>query len=537
MPAPGSNKWEEALGLDPASLAKEKLEKEFRTKEDAAVDEGSDEVHVKYEEAYGAAKSDLNFLAALALPTVFQYLYPPLFLAAWNLMVTAAFKVRDFTQLVLGIPRGFGKTTLVKLFVLFCVLFTKKKFILIISSTGPLAENVLADIIDMLNETNIKRLFGDWKVGIERDTTNLKKFTFRGRNVILAAIGAEGALRGLNLKNERPDVMIFEDIQTRECADSKVQSDTLERWMVGTAMKAKSPHGCFFLFVGNMYPTPYSILRKLKRNPRWTKFICGGILSDGTSLWEELQPIHQLLSELDNDLSLGHEDIFAAEVLNDENAKLNTRVKLDEINRWPFTEVDYPQGKFIIIDPATKKKNADLITLGLFEVYDGIPAICELDEGAYSPMETIKHAIYLALKHRCNLIGVEATAYQSTLLFWFDHVCKELGISGFEFVELHTGGYSKNSRITNGIKMLAKGEIRVAPKCRGALINQISMWNPLKRDNTDGILDVIAYAPAMLELYGDLMTIEGEIIQQDFDETSQGVVANNCSFTQIGGRF
>jgi len=519
MSAPGTTKWEEALGIDPVTLTREKLEEDFAAKQAEALgmDDVDSEVHVKHDEAFDAARQDLNFLAALAMPTVFQYMYPALFLAAWGLMTVAVQKVRDFTQLVLGIPRGFGKTTLVKLFILFCILFTKKKFILINSAIQDLAENIIADVIDMLNESNIIKIFGDWKVGVEKDTLNLKKFAFRGRTIILAAMGAGGSLRGLNLKNERPDVMIFEDVQTRECADSKVQSDTLERWMVGTAMKAKSPHGCFFLFVGNMYPTPYSILRKLKRNPKWTKFICGGILQDGTSLWEDLQPIKQLLSELDNDIEMGHEDIFAAEVLNDENAKLNTRVKLDKINEWPYADVDKPQGKFIIIDPATKKKNADLITITYFEVYDGIPAVCFIDEGAYSPMETIKHAIYLGLKYKCNLIGVEATAYQSTLLFWFDHVCKDLHIGGFEFVELHTGGYSKNSRLTNGIKCMSSGEIRVHPDVRGAVIAQLGAWNPLKRDNVDGILDTIAYAPAMIELYGHLMTFEGEIINIEYE--------------------
>lgn len=538
MPAPGSNKWEEALGIDAASVAEKKLHEEFKAKQAEAVEAEApdDTVNVKHDEAFNACKENLNFLAAIALPTVFQYMFPPLLLAAWGIMKEAVHKVRDFTQLVLGIPRGFAKTTLVKLFILYCILFTEKKFILVISATGPHAENIIADVVDMLSEKNILNIFGDWRVAVEVERQDLKKFTFRGRTVILAGIGAEGNLRGFNLKHERPDVMIFEDVQTRECADSKVQSDSLERWMVGTAMKAKSPHGCFFLFVGNMYPTPYSILRKLKKNPKWTKFICGGILQDGTSLWEELQPIQQLLSELDNDIEMGHEDIFAAEVLNDENAKLNTKVKLDEINNWPFTSVDQPQGKFIIIDPATKKKNADLISLGYFEVYDGTPAIVEIDEGAYSPMETIKHALYLALKHKCNLIGVEATAYQSTLLFWFDHVCKQLSIGGFEFVELHTGGYSKNSRITNGIKMMSKGELRVHPDCRAQVIGQLGAWNPLKRDNTDGILDVIAYAPAMLELYSHLMTIEGEIHNIDFDN-ARVRDATESSFLPIATRF
>jgi hypothetical protein len=151
-------------------------------------------------------------------------------------------------------------------------------------------------------------------------------------------------------------------------------------------------------------------------------------------------------------------------------------------------------------------------------------------------METIKRAIYLALKHKCNLIGVEATAYQSTLLFWFDHVCEQLSIGGFQFVELHTGGYSKNSRITNGIKMMSKGELRVHPDAKAAVISQLSAWNPLKRDNVDGILDVIAYSPAMIELYGNLMTIEGEIISKEFDE-ARVHSAGESSFLPIATRF
>lgn len=530
MPAAGTNDWEEKLGLDANTKAAELLQSEFDSKLDASSEGGAEEVNVTLEDAVSAAKSNLNFLASLVMPTVFQYFFPKLFLAAWQLMVDAVNKSRDFTQLALGIPRGFGKTTVIKLFILFCILFTNKKFILVISSTATLAENIIADVVDMLNESNVIKCFGNWKVGIEKDTQEIKKFVFRGRTIILAAIGAEGSLRGLNLKNERPDVMIFEDVQTRECADSKTQSDSLERWMVGTAMKAKSPHGCFYIFVGNMYPTPYSILRKLKKNPRWTKFICGGILADGSSLWEELQPLTQLMSELENDIEMGHEEIFAAEVLNDENAAVHTKVNLLKLNEWPYDrELDYPQGKFIVIDPARGTPGKDLITITGFEVYDAVPAVRHIKDGAFSPGDTIKQALFMALKNNINLIGVESTAYQGSLLYWFGFICEHLGISGIEFVELHTRGFSKNSRITNAVKGMSAGEIRLHPSVRAQVISQLSAWNPIKRDNIDGILDTIAYAPQMIELYGHMMTIEGEIVNQEFDESK--LIADNCSFT------
>jgi len=41
---------------------------------------------------------------------------------------------------------------LIKLFALFCILFTGRKFTLITAATSALAENIIADVIDMLEE-------------------------------------------------------------------------------------------------------------------------------------------------------------------------------------------------------------------------------------------------------------------------------------------------------------------------------------------------------------------------------------------------
>lgn len=462
------------------------------------------------------AKSSLDFLAAMAMPTVFKYYYPPVFLAVWEWLTSFSTKSRDFSQLALGLPRGFGKTTLIKLYVLYCILFTNKKFILIISSTATLAENFLSDVIDMLDEPNIKKVFGDWRLGLEKDTQSIKKFGFRGRNIILAGLGAGTSLRGLNLKNERPDVMVFEDIQTRENADSAVQSDALERWMVGTAMKAKSPAGCQYIFVANMYPTKYSILRKLKTNNTWIKFIAGGILADGTSLWEDLQPIAQLKAEFRNDLSMGHPEIFYAEVLNDENAHSNNLIDLSKLPDLPYRAGDIPQGSFIIIDPSgAKKGTSDNTAVGYCEVYDAKPVLRSLVNKVMSPGDTIVEALNLALTNNCRLIVIESVAYQATLSYWFKFICTQRGIYGIEAVEIYPGGYSKNSRILQMLKSLAAGEIFVSEECKVETYLQITQWNPLKTDNVDDVLDLLCYMPKVIELYSEFITSWDCIIQQD----------------------
>ncbi len=487
------------------------------------------ELSFNNEEVSALARESLDFLAALAMPLIYRYKFPPVFISVWAWLQEYIHKSRDFSQLALGLPRGFSKTTLMKLFILYVILFSSRKFILILAENQTKANNIVADICDMLSELNIKRAFGDWRLALETDRQDLKKFGFRGRNIILMA-GTIESIRGISLKNERPDVMLFDDIQSRVCAESQVQSETLEREMVGTAMKAKSPHGCLFLFVGNMYPTKWSILRHLKHNPNWVKFIAGGILADGSSLWEELQPIQQLYREYENDVAMGRPEIFYAEVLNDENASSNNLVDLSSLPPLPYTDGDIPGGSYIIIDPATGKVNSDAVAIGYFEVYEGYPVLRELVNARLSPGDSIREALRLALKHNTRLICIESVAYQATLAYWFRFISEQLGIYGIECVEVYPGGFSKNSRILSMFKQLKSGEIFMAPEVKAEVFLQISQFNPLKRDNVDDILDLLAYAPKVLEMYGEYVASMDVLVQQEGDTIQVLGPTSNCCF-------
>ncbi len=482
---------------------------------DEVADVGVQEIAVAADDIFKAAKESLDFLSALLMPLIHEFDFPIVFQAVWKWLTELANNPRTFPQLALGLPRGFGKTTLIKIFICYCILFTDKKFILIIGATAKLAENILSDVIDMLNEPNIKRVFGDWSLGVEKDTQDLKKFGYRGKNIILAAIGEGGSLRGLNLKNLRPDVEIFEDVQTRECADSKIQSDNLENWMVGTAMKAKSPKGCMFLFVGNMYPTEYSILRKLKSNPKWTKFIAGGILEDGTSLWEELQPIAQLISEFENDLSMGKPEIFYAEVLNDENAATNNLLDVSALKMPAIEEGDIPAGKFIMIDPSNDKKISDNTAIGYFEIHNATPILMDVVDKQMSPGETIKQALKFGLQYQCRLIVIESNAYQYSLLYWCDFICEQLGVEGFHFEPIYSGTRNKNSRIIDMFLSIRANELYLHPNTRPFVVPQALAFNPLKNTNKDDVLDLLTYALRIVsELEGLILSLTVVEIQE-----------------------
>lgn len=468
------------------------------------------------QEVQELSKNNLDFLAALAMPTVFKYLFPPIFKAIWDWLLSYVHKVRDFSQLAIGLPRGFGKTMLIKVFVLYCILFTKKSFILVICGTQTKANNIIADIVGMLDEPNIKKVFGDWRLGLTIDRQDIKEFGFRGRKIILMGAGAQSDIRGITRNNVRPDVMIFDDIQTREDADSEEVSKKLETWMIGTAMKAKSPEGCLFIFIANMYPTPHSILRKLKKNPTWYKFIAGGILADGTSLWEALQPIEQLLREYENDVAMGRGEIFYAEVMNDENASVNNFIDINKIPTPDIEEDSLHQGNFIIIDPATDKKGSDLVSVGYFEIFDAKPLAVNIVEDRLSPGVTAETAIKMALKYNCRLIVVESNAYQYVLGWIIQQYLTQWGIIGIQVVDIYSGSTSKNARILTMFKQLLAGEILLHQDTRAQVCAQIVPFNALKTNNTDGILDLLCYAPRVIELYGEYILSSLTLEQQEY---------------------
>lgn len=476
------------------------------------------ELQTSSEEAADLTRKDLNFLGMLADPEEFTMSFPPFYIALFGMLTACKDKLERFA---IGIPRGFAKTTFIKLLCLWYILFSRKQFILIVGASEDLAVNTLSDICDLLGGANIRKLFGNWQHAIEVDTQTLKVFHFRGRNIILRAIGAGTAVRGINRKNKRPDVIIMDDVQKRETSENKELSDQLLKWILGTLMKARSNDGCTYIYVGNMYPQN-CILEKLKNNTQWTSFIVGGILADGSSLWEELRPVEELLSEYQSDAEMGHAEIFISEILNSTDIASASGIDINKIPVLPPYYVDAdPEGSFILIDPSSGKKQGDDCTIEHYSVCDGTPIFDQLVTGTFSPLETIRAAVKMGMERNTRLIAVEGVAYQSTLLFWFEQFCEQEGITGFYFVELSPKGQAKNNRIKRGLLRLLSSEIYLHPSIRSQVLHQITEWNPLKINNEDDIIDPLGYVEEVMRDYPEF------IVKNIFDVDSEPVDASH----------
>jgi hypothetical protein len=318
--------------------------------------------------------------------------------------------------------------------------------------------------------------------------------------------------------------MIFEDFQTKEDSQNITLSDALLERMTGTIMKAKSPHGCLFMFIGNMYNTPGCILKKLKESKFWLKFIVGGILASGESLWEELHPIEQLMEEFEADEAVGNAAVFFAEVLNDENAGLKAGIDITKMRVSPYAEAEQPQGKFIILDPAGDTSGADNNAVGYFQVFDGTPVYRFAIQGKWSPLQLICQGLILALKTGTKCIFVENVAYQASLLFWFDHVCKAQHLEGFTFLPVNPKGKSKNARIRDMLKAAVnqkQPELYIHEEVMPHFRKQVQAWNPLTKKNKDELLDLPTYCPQVIQDYLPLIGEELILARREYEEETE----------------
>lgn len=500
----------------------------------AAMDQMADEETILFasDNIKAFAQSDLNMFSAVAMPEVATLEFPDFYVWLWQTLTKVVLcDERNFDKYAIGLPRGHGKTMVVKLLILFAILYSTRRYVLIVGANTAKAEAIIADICDMLDSGNVQEIFGNWRYNLEVDRQNLKKFTFNGRPVILEAAGYGTAIRGSNQKNERPDLILFDDAQTKECAGSIQEAKQFQQWFLGTAMKAKSPKRCLFIYIGNMYKDIQFVqgqevytcmLRNLQISSQWTSFIVGAILADGTALWPELHSKEMLLEELELDMSMGQAEIFFAEVLNDPKTTTSFYIDISKIQKREPLAGETHEGSFIVIDPATSKLTPDQVVINYFEIYDTVPVCIECIAEKLTGPQIVQRSFELALRRGCAVIFVESNAYQYSLCEWFQYFIGQMNLSGLHIQDIYAGGKTKNSRILDLFKSLVQGDIKTSNITHMQLVGQAALFDPTKTNNLDDILDSYQMALQCVLKHRNLIPIPGDL-SLDVRWASQGV--------------
>lgn len=486
-------------------------------------------VSVLASEAYERGKTDINFFAGLCMPDVCTSPLPFFYVAIWHLLANRNIEqLNKLLRFALGLPRGHAKTTFTKILIVWLIVYDKISFPLIVCSNIDLAVLIVADIQDILRSDNLTAVYGNWGQGLIIDNADTKKCVYHARSVVLVARGWAAGIRGLNITNQRPDMIFLDDVQTKKNDESVTERASLLSELTGTIFKALAPNGNrFIVYLGNMY-SEECILYKLKKNRKWLSMITGAILEDSKPLWPELFSLEDLMESYEHDEDMGLAHVWFAEVMNDPKS-VATHLLPNSLPDCPFEEILDPDGVFITIDPAGFRKTSDDNVITVHYKYEDKGFVAERVHGVVDPSELIQQALDLAQKHGASLIAVEDTGYQQTLGFWLNHFISKWKIEGLIVVPVSHHGRSKEDRIRQFILELYKGTYYIMePAARRAFVWQASMYKLGKKNNRDDILDCDAYGIDVRNEYWHLVTNLKRISK--VIESTCKVVGNNTPF-------
>lgn len=452
---------------------------------------------------------DLNFFAKFVLPEVCKYDFPDNLQSIWQMVVRGLLDMEDFiaeAQYVLGIPRSFAKTTLMKLALVYNTIFSTKTFMLVVASTNPKAEAIIKDASAMMHSPQMESIFGKIDKYVKNSASH-KEFKFLGKTIIYFARGAMTDLRGVNIDHRRPNFILCDDMQSEENAKSPTESDSLITWFSSSLMEAMDPDGCMFIYVGNTYAHEGALISKLIVDPEWTSNTIGAITSDGESLWEELKPLNKLLSGYLRAKRLNKEANWLAQMMNAVDINMNNNIDLDlvasvSLESWEkiLESKNEPVTKFVVIDPASSRQNADDVAIAYVEEYiQQVPVVQELSSMRRNPMDTIRDVIQICMRNNCYVVLIEGIAYQQTLEFWMNYFFDEWGIDWIEVSIFNAHRTSKNTRILQSFSYLESGDIILSPQAMDEYRVQAKNFDHLKTNNLDDALDVVSEAKLQLQ--------------------------------------
>lgn len=205
-------------------------------------------------------------------------------------------------RVAIAAPRESAKSTIVTLeFIVYCICYRLEKFIVIVSSTKDQAVSFLRNIKDEFQSNDeLRRDFPE----IFSDAGDAKKSRLAQEEIItstgiqIMARGSGQSIRGFRNREDRPSLVVLDDIETNEGVQTPESYYKLEDWVTKAVFKAGTSE-TNIIYVGTIHHHA-SLLAKFTdpgQYPGWEQKIYRSVISwaENNKLWEEWRRIFRLL--------------------------------------------------------------------------------------------------------------------------------------------------------------------------------------------------------------------------------------------------
>lgn len=428
-----------------------------------------------------------------------------------------------FTALML--PRGVGKTTIVNLSNEIDIVYKDVGFLVYVSETATHAEMQLGNIKRELESNDLlQAVFGNLRPERSSGLSWTDGYIETTNNVVVAARGRGGQIRGLNVNGKRPDKIIVDDVEDKESVSTEDQRKKAKTWFYGDLVPAlPQMSGSGRIVAMGTLLHPDAILHGLTHDPDWVSAVFGSLDAQKEPIapfyMSKEQYERKRLSAARNGMLLEFEMEFNSSVYTDEDTRKFdvSKIKIQVMERTQFLAVSE------VIDPAiSEEKTADYTAIGVVGMTErGQIHVLDLwaKIGAH-PREQVDKYFDLHFEWNPTHHGVEAIAYQASLVHMLQEEmfrrAKTWGPRAyFEIV--------KDTRKLHGIEKnkIKRVEGMLAPRYKSnyishqrhfpELITQLKDWPLGKKDAPDVIAMCIALLDPFAATAGwdDTLDLEG----------------------------
>ena len=280
-------------------------------------------------------------------------------------------------------PRGFAKSTWVKIDTIHDIVYATEPVILYVSNTFEDAAKHFESIKSELENNELLRyVYGDLvppESNIGRKWTNKHFETTNGVNVV--AKGA-GKGRGVNIKNQRPTKIIIDDGEDDDMVASNDRREKFERWVYNVVMPSKDPQCGYVKMIGTVLSPHCQVLKFYKKH--------GGIfrkaIENNKSIWPWMWSVEKLMAKKEEIGSRA----FAQEYLNTPIISETALIKPEWIKFYSTRSDKKTMYVSIMLDPQSgESKDADFYGLSVVGKYknDSYKHIMEVRSGKSSKLK------------------------------------------------------------------------------------------------------------------------------------------------------
>lgn len=335
-------------------------------------------------------------------------------------------------HVIIMMPRGFSKTTLMNAVNIYWIVFQETRFPVYCSHAGRHAQLQMNSVKNELESNElIKSIFGilapDQRSGLRWS----EEFSQTTTGIMLTARGRGAQIRGLNYSGQRPTRIIIDDFEDKESCKTEEQRAKSLDWVVSDVEPAlpEMDPDAMLAILGTLLHRE-SAIERLRLTGEYTAVVFGAKDRQGDLLWPEMMDEVKLARRKQHYARLGRLHVFYMEYFNQLRNPEAMLFKPEHLIVG-YRELKSLVGISIAIDPAiSDREEADscaIVAVGI-RPEGGHHVIDAHIEVGMSPRKQID--VYFDFVNRYALpmmgkiptrFGVESNAWQAALV----HLLKE----------------------------------------------------------------------------------------------------------------